>query len=538
MSALWQSVTSRINALIASLAGTASAGQGAGQVGFLYALAYGAGTLGAWLQGLAQSTGSTFVGWIQAGVGAVLRTIQSKLRESVSVMDFGAVGDGVTDDTAAFTKALATGKNVFVPDPPAAYLITATLSLATAYQRIFGNGWNAKLNFQLTAAGPGIATSNPTGWQSIEGLYLNGVSNVTKVISIGSPDLSVLRNYVYNATPTGHGIYQEDENTGANTYVFDARIDGNLIYGQRAVGTYGIRLGLNHQGSKLLRNSVQNWGYLIYVNGATSITTIMFNILQRSDITGAVPAAIIISKAGSGMPCYNIGIEHNYFEQNLVCVYADDCDLENLCVRKNYAYRNTPSQAGSSFYCTGVNTNAASCRIVLDDNRSDGFAYFATLNDQYSANITSGRNNTVVNNVGYVAGTFASSLYKIREHNAYFGAVASTGAFASQGTTRVEMQTGTFRMFLRWDPHEYLESIQFKYLPIGSTPNVTVNLHQVTGDTDTVLLTTGPVTAGGVVTLAVNAYAAAGSHYYLEFVCALGGGTTAYFYPAQLWLRD
>ena len=57
---------------------------------------------------LAASSGSSLVGFIQAGAGAVAETVQTKLRESVSVQDFGAVGDGTTDDTAAFTAALAT----------------------------------------------------------------------------------------------------------------------------------------------------------------------------------------------------------------------------------------------------------------------------------------------------------------------------------------------------------------------------------------------------------------------------------------------
>ena len=39
--------------------------------------------------------------FIQAGAGAVTRTMQDKVRESVSAKDFGAVGDGVADDTAA-----------------------------------------------------------------------------------------------------------------------------------------------------------------------------------------------------------------------------------------------------------------------------------------------------------------------------------------------------------------------------------------------------------------------------------------------------
>lgn len=66
---------------------------------------------------LAASDGSSEVGFLQDGTGAVAGTVQSKLRESVSVKDFGVVGDGSTSDTAAMIVALAEGasKKLLVP---------------------------------------------------------------------------------------------------------------------------------------------------------------------------------------------------------------------------------------------------------------------------------------------------------------------------------------------------------------------------------------------------------------------------------------
>ena len=50
---------------------------------------------------LSGTAGATFVGFIQTGTGAVNRTALSKMREVVSVTDFGAVGDGTANDRVA-----------------------------------------------------------------------------------------------------------------------------------------------------------------------------------------------------------------------------------------------------------------------------------------------------------------------------------------------------------------------------------------------------------------------------------------------------
>ena len=69
---------------------------------------------------------SANINYQPAGTGAVATNVQSKLREFVSVKDFGAVGDGVTDDTAAlqaFASYLCTngGRGIF---PEGRYRVT------------------------------------------------------------------------------------------------------------------------------------------------------------------------------------------------------------------------------------------------------------------------------------------------------------------------------------------------------------------------------------------------------------------------------
>ena len=53
---------------------------------------------------------ATATAFTQDGTGAVVRTVVSKLKEAISIKDFGAVGNGSTDDRAALVAALAAVK--------------------------------------------------------------------------------------------------------------------------------------------------------------------------------------------------------------------------------------------------------------------------------------------------------------------------------------------------------------------------------------------------------------------------------------------
>ena len=74
------------------------------------------------------ATTASAVSYTASGTGAQVTNVQAKLREFASVKDFGAVGDGVTDDTAAITNALAASDNVIIPSGN--YKVTSELTIA------------------------------------------------------------------------------------------------------------------------------------------------------------------------------------------------------------------------------------------------------------------------------------------------------------------------------------------------------------------------------------------------------------------------
>jgi hypothetical protein len=81
---------------------------------------------------LAASTGSSLVGFIQSGTGAVAGTAQAALRrQPIAFEDFGAVGDGVADDTTAIQNTIAeaesSGRSILMQ--PKQYRFTSTLEI-------------------------------------------------------------------------------------------------------------------------------------------------------------------------------------------------------------------------------------------------------------------------------------------------------------------------------------------------------------------------------------------------------------------------
>jgi len=109
----------------------------------------------------------------QVGAGATSRSLGSKLSEFVSVRDFGAVGDGVADDTAAIQAAVTAHRRVFLPYGN--YKISSAIVLSQDYSALIGDERMPYLTIPA-ANGPAVkivATGNTYNqFSTVENLIL------------------------------------------------------------------------------------------------------------------------------------------------------------------------------------------------------------------------------------------------------------------------------------------------------------------------------------------------------------------------------
>jgi len=213
--------------------------------------------------------------------GGTTRALNTKLAETVSVKDFGAVGDGVTDDTAAIQAAFATGNSVFFP--AGTYIVSGILS-PLANTTVYGDNSTVKAATGSSATYI-FKTAKDEDYVTIRDLTIDGNGVLLRGIGLLSSyclvsnclvkncdyGIAISGNYQSTYDPTYYvdGCVIENNKILTTTrhailtehHARNSTITGNYIDGVSTSGFYGINLS---EGSSLISvtdNHIENVSY-------------------------------------------------------------------------------------------------------------------------------------------------------------------------------------------------------------------------------------------------------------------------------------
>jgi parallel beta-helix repeat protein len=278
---------------------------------------------------LASLTGNGDSVNVTATGSTTARTLANRFADVVNVKDFGAVGDGVTDDTAAIQAAInaantAGGGTIIIPKPAIKYLVTSAIVVSAAAPiTIIGEGMPEI--FSSNSSGGNIFTIGSAPLKQpfirLQGLYIRGTAGGGSAIRA---------DYIANLVIEGCSIYQ----AGGNGVVLD--------------NCYTFRLEntqINESGSSGL-----------YLTGASGNGGIV-DRCKFYNHSGVGAGGVYIEAAGSSH--YGVVIRDSTIEFNTRGIYLTDCDtatIEGCYFEQNVAWAIlTPT--GAAVRSLNINNN-------------------------------------------------------------------------------------------------------------------------------------------------------------------------------------
>lgn len=226
------------------------------------------------LADLAVPTGSDLVGHKGTGVNATTTTVGAKLRQIVNIKDYGAVGDGVTNDTLAIQRAINNSTGI-VYIPAGTYLITG-VTLTAGKQLIGENRATSILKLGAALAGNGMINATFANDIVVENLTIDGGSLV------GTKNGLINFYGCEQARTENNNFINTDQFAIACNSMDNVVIRGNTIVMQQLVGAW------------ILKSSV------VPGSGGPINTTGLVGTISAPSGVGGVQAAFTYSTNGSG----------------------------------------------------------------------------------------------------------------------------------------------------------------------------------------------------------------------------------------------
>lgn len=312
---------------------------------------------------------SSAIGYLPAGTGAVATDVQTKLREFVSVKDFGAVGDGVIDDTAAIQAAINSGAKLVGSPAGATYRITDTITIdlnsvaidLNNSELLLDDAAGVKSHIKLgngTTQRSGIKVRNivftrqqvATDGYAIDSDFI-GVCEITGCRIYGNNEIwrgiriyrgivvGIHNNYIDNCI--NRGLYIEGSGTGANRTV-DVVIRENRIEGSvTAIETWDFVEGVFCRDNIFFNTS----GAAVSVNASTNANGLVSFKFQENDFDTCGGSGLYLDKVS------NVQVTGCWFSSITPDALQLKSDCQSVLVSGNQFY---PTAAGVRIECPDV----------------------------------------------------------------------------------------------------------------------------------------------------------------------------------------
>jgi hypothetical protein len=471
------------------------------------------------------TTDANSVTYLPAGTGAVQTTVQTKLRESVSVKDFGAVGDGVTDDTAAIQAAINAADDGCLVFPKGTYKVTPVSGenycLLVDSKTIQLEGHSAIISMPTTDVKQALRLQSSDYCKVIglrfQGSNTNGADGGQGIFQLFESDFAMIENCVFENTNCDGLAVSTSEQVTITNCIFDncsksslyvnncsnVTVTGNVIknIGGHTVSSNIVGAGIQSSGNSditITGNTVTDGlGIGIQCNNSTSAPPER-NIISANTIKGVsnptntgVSGGINLTngnldKASGTVVTGNFvqacGIYNYYIENHdganisgntsiesdrsgFVISTIDDATLQNnTAINTNTS--NTSSQ--HAFYLINSANN-----VIGGGNRAVDSSAFATSYGAHDIADSSGNDNRVVK----------VKDYEFKEHSFTWhpnsGSAISNGSSTSQSFAGISgLSTGNYVMVAA--PYTLNDCIVIGY-PTNTAGTVRLTLFNASG---------------------------------------------------------